>query len=160
MISSRATDRGRGRFLRRGAARWRGRGGFTFLEVLVSLIILVSGVLAIANFFPVSLKASSRARLLSKAALLAQMKAEEIRRDADSAGATIDAIRLQADETTPQPFAEDPRMTYSFSGRSALDPVDDPDNPADDWLAPRVIVRENPAFSGKNGILFELRFDE
>jgi len=134
--------------------------GYSFLEVLISLIILACGILAIINFFPVAQRAGARAELLTKAAFLAQQKAEEVRRDNDGAGALIDSIRMLASETAPMVWEQDERLAYSFSGRSALDPVDDPDDPRDDWFVPRVIVRYNPAFRPSSEVLYELRFDQ
>lgn len=138
----------------------RRRRGYTYLEVLISLVILVSGILAILNFFPTSLRASSRAELLTIASLLAQQKAEEVRRDNDAAGDFLSSIRVLQSETAAQVFPDDERLTYSFSGRSARDPVDDPGDPADDGFVPRVIVRLNPAVQRSNEVIFELRFDQ
>ncbi|HQH13080.1 MAG TPA: prepilin-type N-terminal cleavage/methylation domain-containing protein, partial [Candidatus Sumerlaeota bacterium] len=67
--------------------------GFSLLEVLVSVAILLAGIISIVNFFPLGLKAQYRAADLSRAALLANMKAEEIRRDCDKAGELLNAIR-------------------------------------------------------------------
>ncbi|MCX7011088.1 MAG: hypothetical protein NTW86_00735 [Candidatus Sumerlaeota bacterium] len=133
--------------------------GYSFLEVLISIVILVSGILAVINFFPMSLKAGQRAELLTQAALLAQQKAEETRRDCDAAGALIDAIRMRATETDPIVAPDDPRLEYSFSGRSVIHPNENPGDPRDDWFVPRVIVRYNPAFRPSADVIYELRFD-
>lgn len=136
--------------------------GFTFLEVVVSLAILLAGILTIVNLFPLTLKATSRAAMISKATLLSQLKAEEIRRDnrVNSVPDLIAIIRNLDTPTEPRPFSEDPRFTYSYCGTSLIDPTDDPDDPRDDAGVARVIVRYNPVFNPNEDILFELRFAE
>jgi type IV pilus modification protein PilV len=136
------------------------QSGYSFLEVLISLIILTSGILAIINFYPVALKASSRAEIQTKAALLAQRKADEIRRDDDSAGSFINSIRTRQTQSAPVVFSDDSRFTYSFCGRSVIDPSDDLDDSADNWFVPRVIVSYNPAFRPPGDVLYELRFEQ
>lgn len=133
---------------------------YSFLEILISLIIFLAGILAILNFFPISVKAAARAEHLTVATLLAQQKAEELRRDNDLAGSLIDSIRLRTEPTEPVVFSADDRFTYSFSGRSLLDGTDDADNPADDFFVPRVIVRYNPSFRDSADVVYELRFDQ
>ena len=53
----------------------------SLLEVMVALGILTAGILSIMAIFPYTIKAQQEGELLSEAAALAQMKAEEIRRD-------------------------------------------------------------------------------
>lgn len=132
---------------------------YSFLEILISLVIFLAGILAILNFFPVSVRAAARAEHLTVATLLAQQKAEEIRRDNDAAGLMIDGIRTRTDPTDPVVFPQDDRFTYSLSGRSLLDSADDADNPADDFFVPRVIVRYNPTYRPSAEVVYELRFD-
>ena len=55
--------------------------GFTFIEIIIAMAILVVGILGIAALFPVGIKASARAVNLTKAALLGQTVLEEIKRD-------------------------------------------------------------------------------
>lgn len=134
--------------------------GFSFLEVLISLVILLAGILAILVYFPSALRANNRAVDLSEAALLAQRKAEEIRRDADSARALISAVQSLTSPTAPIVFPENPSMAYRFSGVSLLDPVDDPGDPRDDHGVARVIIQYAERFRPDSRVLYELRFDE
>jgi type II secretory pathway pseudopilin PulG len=142
----------------RRPARFFARRAFSLLEVLVSAAILITGIVAIAAFFPVSLRENQRSMDISSAAFLAQMKAEELRRDDNAAGDLIAAIRGLNAESAPVPFAQDTRFTYSFSGVTLLDTGD----PADPRNAPgvaRLVVRYAPEFRSGAEILYELRFD-
>ncbi len=65
---------------------WRHRtltdtGGFSLVEVLVSLAILTSALVAIANLFAVGLQANLAARSVSLATILAAQKIEELSAD-------------------------------------------------------------------------------
>ena len=51
--------------------------GFTLLEILIALAILVIGVASVVNMFPVGLHAAKRAADFSSAAILAQEKMAE-----------------------------------------------------------------------------------
>jgi len=133
---------------------------FSFLEVLISLVILLAGILAIIVYFPNVLSANDRAVTLSEAALLAQRKAEEIRRDADRGRTLINAIKNLAQPTPPVVFPSNPNLAYRFCGVSLLDPVDDPGDPRDDHGVARIIVQYAPSYKGGGKILYELRFDE
>jgi hypothetical protein len=111
--------------------------------VLASLAIFIFGIVAILNFFPSILRAENEAVLMSAAAMLGQMKAAEIRRDDLSESPLTplaDLIAQRATPTEPIQFPREPRLAYSFCGRSLLDPVDDPGDPADDFDVARVIV--------------------
>jgi prepilin-type N-terminal cleavage/methylation domain-containing protein len=136
------------------------RRGYSLVEVLVSMVILLVGILAILNFFPQSLRANANAAIRAQAALLAQSKAEEVRRDFTAARPLIQTIRSMTVPTTPVPFVEDSRLSYSFCGVSLLAPVDNPGDPRDDYGVARVIVRYNEAFRPSQEILYELRFAE
>src|SRR5687767_5793332 len=67
--------------------RWSPRArvalGFTLIEVVVALGILLAGLIAIASIFPATLQAGRQSELLTRAVGLAEQKAEEIRRDND-----------------------------------------------------------------------------
>ncbi len=52
--------------------------GFTLLEILIALAILIIGVASVVNMFPVGLHASKRAADFSSAAILAQEKMAEL----------------------------------------------------------------------------------
>jgi prepilin-type N-terminal cleavage/methylation domain-containing protein len=136
--------------------------GFSLLEVLVSLAILMAGVVAILFLFPNTLRAGSEAALHTEAALLAQMKAEEIRRDDDSytSGTLVTAIAAMAQPTAPIRFPQQPNLTYSFSGRSLLYPENSTEYPVTLWApgVARVIVRYAPEYRQNQGVVHELRF--
>lgn len=53
------------------------RSGFTLLEILIALAILVVGVAAIVNVFPVGLRATKRAADFTSIGILAQEKMAE-----------------------------------------------------------------------------------
>ncbi len=55
----------------------RANKGFTLLEVIISLVIFVMGVIAVVYLFPMGLKASKKAELISKVSILAQKKIED-----------------------------------------------------------------------------------
>lgn len=138
----------------RPPAAGRGARGFSLAEVLVSLAILMAGIVAIASFFPTVLRHNQRSVDSSVAAYLAQLKAEEIRRDNDTTGvpgiSLTDVINARTTPTIPVTFAPDPRFAYSFCGRSLLNPKE----PA----SARVIVWYANAAPTPQNILFELAF--
>ena len=68
---------------------------FSLVEVLVSLAILLAGIVTIINVFPMTLKASNDAVYLSKAVVLAQQKAEEMRRDNLDPQYFVNTIKLK-----------------------------------------------------------------
>lgn len=133
--------------------------GFSLLEAIVSLSILLVGIVMILLLFPGFLVSAREAELETKAVMLAQMKAEEIRRDDDTSGTLINAIRLLPAPTGPVTFAQEPDLAYQFSGTSLLYEGTTPDG--DPGVA-RVIVRYAPEFresiSPNRDILYELRF--
>ncbi|MCX8036041.1 MAG: hypothetical protein N3D11_03085 [Candidatus Sumerlaeia bacterium] len=133
---------------------------FSLLEVLISLVILLVGILAILLYFPNVLRANDRSMMLSEAAFLAQRKAEEIRRDADQARRLIAEIRSRTVPTAPVVFPENPNLAYSFCGVSLLDPTDDPGDPTDDRGVPRIIVQYAQGSRADSRPLYELRFNE
>lgn len=134
--------------------------GVSLVEVLVGMAILLAGIISILNMFPVSLRAGNEAGMLSRASLLAQQKAEEIRRDSDLERTLINKIRVLTIPTPPIPFPQDSRLSYSFCGVSLLDTVDDPDDPRDDVGVARIIVRYSAEFRPDQRVIYELRFDE
>jgi hypothetical protein len=136
------------------------RDAYSFLEVLISLVILFGGILGILAYFPNALKANDRAVGLSEAALLAQRKAEEIRRDADRGRLLIRQVQALTVPTAPIVFPENPALAYRFCGVSLLDPIDDPGDPRDDRGVARVIVQYAEGYRPGGRILYELRFDE
>ncbi|MCE5229202.1 prepilin-type N-terminal cleavage/methylation domain-containing protein [bacterium] len=132
--------------------------GFTLVEVLVALAIMAAGVLVIATVFPKTLEASDAAQTLTIAAGLAQMKAEEIRRDNDQDGQMIDQIKVRTTPTDPIAFPRQPNLTYSFSGRSLI--YTDPTDPRGAPGVPRVIIRYAAEFRKSQDVIYELRFDQ
>jgi prepilin-type N-terminal cleavage/methylation domain-containing protein len=133
------------------------RGGFSLLEVLVSLAILVSGVIAIVYLFPGTLRGSAEAALLTEAALLGQGKVEEIRRDDTTTGTLKALIAASTVETAPVAFPQESRLTYSFNGQSAMyDPTADPVRGAPNVA--RVIIRYAASYRASKDPVYELRF--
>lgn len=135
------------------------RGGYSLVEVLVAMTLLLVGVVGIVQFYPPSLKASSEAALRGKGALLAQQKVEELRRDAGKQAILINTIAASPAPTVALPFPEDDRLTYTFWGESFQSDPGVLGNPADTPGVPRVIVRYNAAFRPSAHVLYELRFD-
>ena len=130
------------------------------LEVLVGLAILTAGLLAVAATFPTVLSAGRDAELLSVAAALANMKAEEIRRDDDVNGRLRIEIRALTIPTDPIEFVHEPRLSYSFSGVSLLySNVDDPTDPRATPGVARVIIRHARAYDPDQDVIYELRFN-
>lgn len=139
---------------------------FSLLEVLVSSALLVSGIVAILFFFPSNLRQNQRVVDISTAAYIAQMKAEEIRRDDTVNGDLIQAVQNLTSATAAVPFALDDRFAYRLVGISMLDPDDEDPNPPpldpdprDEEGVARVIVQYNRTFRESEDILYELRFD-
>ena len=134
---------------------------FTLLEVLVSLAILLGGVVMIIWLFPKNLEASNEAELLSSAALLASMKANEILRDDDAAtsGSLVTAISQMDTPSPPIEFPMEPRLAYSFSGETLLY-VNSGNAAQTQPDVARVIVRYSPNYRQSNDILYEYRFGQ
>jgi prepilin-type N-terminal cleavage/methylation domain-containing protein len=133
--------------------------GFSLLEVLVSLTILMIGVLSIIFFFSQPLETARKAEYRTKAALYAQMKAEEIRRDDDTSNTLIRTIEMLTAPTDPVTLAQEPNLAYQFSGRTILYPGL---SPAGDPGVARVIVRYSSSYRQSTNtdkdVLYELRF--
>jgi len=136
----------------------RRRRGFTFTETLVALVVLLIGALGVMKMMPVSLQGSFEASMRARAALLAQKKVEELRRDGTLSDSYINDIAALTVPTSPASFPEDDRITYSFSGNSLLYPTPIPGNPASAQGVPRVIVRYAQDFRTDQQVLYELRF--
>ena len=136
------------------------RRGYSLIEVLVSLAILLGGVIAIIFLIPNSLKASNDAAFLTEATLLAQMKAEEIRRDDDAytSGTLMKTISLRTTETTRMPFPQNPKLQYSFIGNTVRYTSVAPGDPRGEAGVPRVIVRYAPSYRSSEDVVYELRF--
>lgn len=133
----------------------RPRRAFTLVEILVAMVILLSGIVAIAKLAPMSLRQNQRTLDRGHAAFLAQAKAEEIRRDFAIGGGSsfiADIAALPA-PTDPLDFGYNPRFAYQLSGNSLRDPADDPGTA-------RVIVRYSTRFRPEGEILYELKFEQ
>lgn len=137
----------------------RPRAAYTLVEVLVALVVLLVGIIAIVQLFPVSLQGNREAELRGAAALLAQQKVDELRRDRDSLDIVLAEVRARTTPTPPIPWSLDDRLAYAYSGVSELSPDDTPADPTDDHGVARVIVSLNKAFDPSGRVLYELRFD-
>lgn len=136
----------------------RHRQGFTFVEILVAMILLLVGMVALMKVFPPTLRANSDSAMRHKAILFAQRKAEEIRRDDDRQESMQKTIAALNTPTAPLVVPEDRRLVYQFSGRSILDPVPTVGDPLSRDNVARIIVRYNEDFRPDGKILYELRF--
>ena len=135
------------------------RRGMSLLEVMVALGILTAGILSIMAIFPYTIKAQQEGELLSEAAALAQMKAEEIRRDDSPTGTLITEIQALTAPSTPIAFPSEPRLSYSFSGTSLqYSDVTDPTDARAAGGVARVIIRYAPTFRSTQDVIYELRF--
>jgi type II secretory pathway pseudopilin PulG len=142
---------------RRHALGSRRASAYTLVEVLVAMAVLLAGVVAILQVFPISLRSNEQANLVTAAALLGQQKVEEIRRDRDFQNTLIRIAIGTNPETARQPFPNDQRLTYSFSDRplrSDVPFVPGPDPQA--WI----IVRAAPGFDPEAPVLFQAQFDQ
>ncbi len=146
----------------RGPTRFhRTRRGMTLVEVIVALAIFLFGVVTLLNFFPLKVRTGTDATVLSEGVLLAQLKAQEIRRDNDPSGPFYAWMRSLTSPEPPGgiPFEQNRDLRYAFSGRSVMDPVDDPGVPEDDFNVPRIIVLSPTQSRFSNGVVYELRFE-
>lgn len=133
------------------------RRGFSLIEVVVSFAILTAGLLSVLAVFPMTLRGQSKAELLTIAASLAQMKAEEIRRDDSVDGDLVQAIIDLNAETEPIVCPGEQRLTYSFWGRSLRYQGLENDPRATEGVA-RVIIRLAPDYNSEQDVVYELRF--
>lgn len=131
------------------------RWGFSMLEALIALAILLAGIVATVRFFPTLFASSSESVLLTRAAFLAQQKAAEIMRDDDSSHTLALAIAARTTPTTPIPSADEPALSYCFSGRSLLyretDVLGQPN-------FARVIIKYSPSYRPSEDVIYELPF--
>lgn len=131
--------------------------GFSLLEVLVAIAILLAGMATLVASFPVLVQSGRDTEMLTRAAALAQLKAEEIRRDDSHDKRLVTAIQQLDEPTEPIVFPQDSRLTYSFSGVSLLyrEEGDPRGNPG----VARVIVRYAPDYRPGQEVVYELRFN-
>lgn len=122
------------------------------------MTILATGIVAIVSFFPMSLRQNHLAIDKSIAAYLAQMKAEELRRDNNAGGALIDEIKEMRVETPRATFPIDKRFAYSFTGLSIPDPAD-PGNPASNHQVALIVVRYSRDYRATEDFLYRLAFE-
>ena len=130
--------------------------GFSLLEAIVALTILLGGIVAVVRFFPMLFESTSQAMLQTRAAMLAQRKAQEILRDDDTSSTLARTIAYLNTPTAPVAFPEEPALSYSFSGRSVLYPETDQAHgtPA----VARVIVRYSANYRSSQDVIYELQF--
>ena len=130
--------------------------GFSLVEAIMALTILLIGIVAIVRFFPMLFESSARAMFQTRAALLAQMKASAILRDDDTSHTLALAIANRATPTAPVAFPDEPSLSYCFSGRSLLYPDTDPVNGTPNVA--RVIVRYSASYRPSEEPIYELQF--
>jgi type II secretory pathway pseudopilin PulG len=129
---------------------------FSLVEALIALTILLVGIIAVVQIFPLLFESSTRATLLTRAALLAQTKANEIQRDDDTSHTLATAIANRTTPTQPVVFPDEPALSYCFSGKSLLYPETDPVNGSPNVA--RVIVRYSSTYRPSEDVLYELQF--
>lgn len=127
----------------------------------MALSIFLFGVVALLNFFPLKVRTGVDAAVLTEAALLAQLKAQEVRRDNAPDSLFFLWMRSLPSPMPPEgiPFGQNPDLRYAFCGRSVLDPDDDPGVPEDDFGVPRIIILSPRHSRHANGVVYELRFE-
>jgi prepilin-type N-terminal cleavage/methylation domain-containing protein len=87
----------------------RNKKGFTLLEIILALAILVIGVVGVLVIFPVGLRASKRGGDFTMATILAQRQMETIRR----VGHAIYGTAHHPERTFPAP---DDKFSFSVVG--------------------------------------------
>ena len=88
--------------------------GFTLIEIVISLGILLIGILAVLALFPVGFDSAGRSADLTKATIYAQNKMEEIKR----VGYPVPAVGAATDFTLLDPAA-DIRFKYTVAVSTA-----------------------------------------
>lgn len=53
--------------------------GFSLLELIIAMAVLAVGLVGVLQIFPIGLRASQRAAMMTKAAFLAQTKIEDVK---------------------------------------------------------------------------------
>lgn len=129
------------------------RRAVTVLETLVAMTIFLVGIVAIIHYYPSTIRQLTESAHLRQATMLAQMKAEEIRRDNDQMSNLMNEIRILSTPTDPIPFQVNPILSYSFNGESLIDPSDSPGTP-------RVIIRYSSDYRPSQNVIYELKFQE
>ncbi|MEK6732795.1 MAG: prepilin-type N-terminal cleavage/methylation domain-containing protein, partial [Candidatus Omnitrophota bacterium] len=54
------------------------KGGFSLLELIIAIAVLAVGLVGVLQIFPIGLRASQAAGMMTKAAFLAQNKIEDV----------------------------------------------------------------------------------
>lgn len=132
------------------------RLGFSLVEALIAMTILLVGIVAVVRFFPMLFESSSKAALLTRATMLAQAKASEIQRDDDTSHTLATTIAYRATPTAPIVFPEEPALSYSFCGKSLLYPETDTTKGTPNVA--RVIVRYSSTYRPSEDVIYELQF--
>jgi len=153
-VSTRPTSEGRFKQAKQAA------GGYSLLEVVVALGMLLFGIVAILAYLPNALQAQDRAKLLSEAVMLAQRKSEEIRRDDDRSRTLLNTIRNLTEPTAAMVCPDFPNLAYRFSGVSLLYGEEKPGDPRTYRGIARVIIEFAPDSRPSGNVLYEVRFDE
>ncbi|MCX7625109.1 MAG: prepilin-type N-terminal cleavage/methylation domain-containing protein [Candidatus Sumerlaeaceae bacterium] len=136
--------------------RRRNRRGFSLLEALIAMTILLMGVVAIVRFFPMLFETSSKAVLQTRAAMFAQAKASEIMRDDDTSHTLATTIASLTTPTTPLALPDEPALSYCFCGKSLLYPESDVQYGTPNIA--RVIIRYSSTFRPSEDVIYELQF--
>lgn len=81
-----------------GRTRGDGEGGFTLVETALAMLVLLIGLVGVAELFAVAMRANSFSFSSGAATIAAQNKIEELRR------LSFDDPQLQISATTPDPL--------------------------------------------------------
>lgn len=116
--------------------------GLTLLEIAISMAILSIALVALANFFPIGLKASRRASNFSEAGILAQRVIENIKRAASIYDGGVAGDRGEYDPADPWKMSNDNCIGYyellntGVGGPPYFFPFDDDDLADSSWVGP------------------------
>jgi len=155
---------------------FRGSSAFTLVEVLIAMGLILIGVTAAAAMLHQSVRDTQHAVDVTTAAYLAQLKAEEVRRDDNTAPSSYHRINdikaiTKANATTLVTWPQDTRFAYGFCGESVTAPVGADTTATGDIKdrsgVARVIICYSMEFKPRavsqqydpKTVLYELRFD-
>ncbi len=89
--------------------------GFTLVEIMIAMTILVVGLIGVLALFPVGMSAAKRAGDISQASILAQLQLEQIKEARDSYLSPDVYPSLGSTSPPPQPeqiFSEHPNFSW------------------------------------------------
>lgn len=97
---------------------WKGQAGLTLIEILVAVALIMIGLVALLQWFPLGTQGMDTGRKQSTAVFLGEQQLEQIKAFALSAGAGQGWANLPANCGTPAPacnVANTPFVTQAFN---------------------------------------------